>query len=200
MTQFERRKIPYKHVKGDVHGLFRVTKSGVDSVPSFIVAPSAALNRKNLSQLGLYAGKEFSAKTNIGPYTGALLGTYDSARAASTSNEAEENKENTMLLVRETKEQQYELIDGQKAEAPYLSLCNDPKGTGMETNVRPSKFGVLYTTTRIPAFDLNKPLEENIKSELLWDYGPKYWKNRAPRPKKEISKSMRNGRKKASNR
>ena len=177
---YELRPLAYSHVKnGSVYGVYRKSSGGP---PVFVVAPSAALLRKGLHQLGLYAGVDLPSNASLGRYEGDVLGTFRTAAEASRSDvaEREDKRGNTMMLVRKNRTGEFELVDGTHAPPPYLSLCNDPRGTRLAQNLRATEFGGMYTTCRVPAFDVNATLYANANAELLWDYGSTFWRNVQP--------------------
>ena len=63
------------------------------------------------------------------------------------------------------------VINGERAPLPTLSLVNDPHGTRFHNNVHVSEWGYMRATATIPPFDLTKPLDQNICSELKDSYG-----------------------------
>ena len=68
------------------------------------------------------------------------------------------------------------MLDGEHGGAPFIQLCNDPRNTRLGANTALSDHGWLRVThARIPAFDLDKTLEQNAQSELRFDYGDHYW-------------------------
>ena len=170
------RPIKYAHVEeGVIYGVFPPSWSE----PLIVVAPSAALLRKGLHELGIYAGRAYKTNTSLGQYEGKLLGRYGSAKDAGNSEEAvrEDARGNTMLCVCKRKNGEYHLIDGSQAPPPYFSLCNDPRGTRLQQNLRTTEFGTFVTTQNVPAFDTTKSLYDNVNSELLWDYGKQFWRH-----------------------
>ena len=57
-----------------------------------------------------------------------------------------------------------------------MQLCNDPRNSRLTPNTELSEYGWLRVThARVPAFDLDKTLEENSGAELRWDYTDEYW-------------------------
>ena len=70
-----------------------------------------------------------------------------------------------------------DLVDGTHGSAPYVALCNDPRGTGRLTaNAGITDAGWLRVLhSRVSRFDPGKYLDENIDSELRVDYSSGYW-------------------------
>lgn len=180
--RFEVRPIQYPHVtNGVVYGVYRVGAAA--QAPLFVIAPSAALLRRGLQQLGVYAGIDFPSNMNVGAYEGNVMGTFDKPHEAASSREAarQEHRGNTMMLICKNKQGKYDLIDGRGCGPPYLSLCNDPRGTTLKSNLRSTDFGTFYTTNKIPSFDLSRSIYANGASELLWEYGNSFWRPRSKR-------------------
>ena len=68
------------------------------------------------------------------------------------------------------------LLDGEGYGPPYVHLCNDPRNTALEPNADLTDAGWLRIThARVPPFDLGRTLDQNIHSELRFDYGEHYW-------------------------
>ena len=70
----------------------------------------------------------------------------------------------------------WDLVDGTHGGPPYISLCNDPRGTALQPNCDITDAGWLRVLhSRVSRFDPGKYLDENIDSELRVDYSSDYW-------------------------
>lgn len=177
-VEYTVRKVRYAHSPSGY--VMTVTANGAD-VPLFVIAPSAALQRLSTPkhEIGIYAARTLRHLEHLGKYTGTILGTYDNASLASRSSAASsaERDGSTMLLVTMASGGGYDLIDGREATAPYLCLMNDPANTGLTANVLSDGKGFFVRKKRgVKAFDFDVPLDQNAASELLWEYGAKFWK------------------------
>ena len=149
--------------------------------PWVVVAKSALLDRIGKNGLGLYAAKPFKNGDYIGQYDGEEVGKFPTRDAALQSSQAVQRLKrgnDRLITVRVRGEPGFTLIDGESGGAPYIQLCNDPRNIGhVRANTDMSEFGYLRVThARIPAFDLDKTLQENLASELRWSYGDEeYW-------------------------
>ena len=66
----------------------------------------------------------------------------------------------------------FDLLNGETGGPPYIQYCNDPRGTRLKANTQLTDGGWLrITAARVPPFDLEKTMEENVASELRWEYG-----------------------------
>ena len=68
-------------------------------------------------------------------------------------------------------------MDGESSGAPHIPMVNDPRGTALTPNAEITEGGYLRIVhARVPAFDLERTLQENARSELRIEYGSRYWK------------------------
>lgn len=144
-----------------------------------MVAESAILRRLGKSGLGLYAARSFTEGDYIGKYEGRTIGHHSTQYTALTAPETRRllrRSHDKLVVVRSSTGPGFDLIDGENAGPPYLQMANDPRGTRLQPNVEVTQAGWMrVTATRIPAFSLKRTLEENIQSELRWNYGQDYW-------------------------
>ena len=83
---------------------------------------------------------------------------------------------NGLVALRVHRQPGYRLIDGVSGTAPYIQLANDPKGTSYGANALLSEGGKFKARARfIPAFDVDKDIDKNIRAELRWEYGDDWW-------------------------
>ena len=144
-----------------------------------VVAESAILRRLGRRGMGLYAGRAFTEGQYLGKYEGALVGHYDTRRDALTAPETRRllrRGHDKLVAVRAAHGPGFDLLDGESAGPPYLQMANDPRGTRLQPNVELTEAGWMRVLRgRVPAFSVDRSLEENINSELRWDYGDDYW-------------------------
>ena len=144
-----------------------------------IAKESAILRRLGRRGMGLYAGRSFTEGHYLGKYEGTLVGHYDTRHAALTTAETRRllrRGHDKLVTVRAAQGPGFDLLDGESAGPPYLQMANDPRGTRLQPNVEVTEAGWMRVTRgRVPAFSVDKNLEENINSELRWDYGDDYW-------------------------
>lgn len=146
--------------------------------PWVIVGESQILKSLGRTGRGLYAARSFARDALVGRYEGTVVGTYDSRRAAMDSDEARRlvHRGHDMLFTRKLPKGGVELLDGATAGPPHVPLVNDPRGTPLHPNAELTDGGYLRVVhARVPAFDLDKTLERNARSELRIDYGTRYW-------------------------
>ena len=147
--------------------------------PWVVVARSALLARLGVTGLGVYAARPFRQDEYIGKYDGSLVGHFGSREEAMTSAQARRlmrRGHDKLVTVRTSGSAGVDLLDGEHGGAPYIQLCNDPRNTRLGANAELSDYGWLRVTrARIPAFDLDKTIEQNLQSELRWEYGDDYW-------------------------
>jgi len=154
---------------------------GGDWKPWVLVVESCILRRVGARGLGLYAARGFKRDDLVGAYGGAVVGTYGSRREALASPECARlvRRGHDKLITRRPRDgvPGVELVDGdQGGGPPFLHRINDPRGTRLQPNVALTPGGwIQVTQRRVPAFDLDKTLEENIHSELRVSYGDDYW-------------------------
>jgi hypothetical protein len=128
--------------------------------------------------LGLYAARRFKKDDYVGRYRGDTKGWYRSRKEALDDPKTKElvRKGHDKLVTVRAKGGGVHLLDGDGYGPPYVHLCNDPRNTRLKANADLTDAGWLrITQTHVPAFDLEKTLEENAKSELRFSYGDEYW-------------------------
>ena len=144
-----------------------------------VVGESAILKSLGRSGMGLYAARSFSRDAIVGRYEGTVVGTYPSRQAALDSNEARRlvRRAHDKLITRRLPQGGVELVDGESSGAPHIPMVNDPRGTALTPNAEITEGGYLRIVhARVPAFDLERTLQENARSELRIEYGSLYWK------------------------
>ena len=145
--------------------------------PWLVRAPSALLARVGAHGMGLYAARRFKPEDVIGKYEGTVVNTYESREHALDSplvHSVARHGANKLRLMR-SPGGGWDVINGDGAPLPNLSLVNDPHGTRFHENVHVSEWGYMRATATIPPFDLTKTIEENIGSELKDSYGDEFW-------------------------
>ena len=159
--------------------IYRRVPGQSDFEPWVVVARSALLARLGVSGLGLYAARGFRRGEYVGRYDGRVVGHFPTREAAMASPQARRllrRQHDKLVTVRVSGQAGVDLMDGENGGAPYIQLCNDPRNTRLTDNTELSEYGWLRVThARVPAFDLDRTLEENVQSELRWDYTDDYW-------------------------
>ena len=147
--------------------------------PWIVVTRSALLARLGVMGLGLYAARPFRRDEYIGKYDGSLVAHFGSRQEAMASAQARRllrRGHDKLVTVRSSGSAGFDLLDGEHGGPPYVQLCNDPRNTRLAANTELSDHGWLRVShAKIPAFDLDKTLEQNAQSELRFDYGDHYW-------------------------
>ena len=147
--------------------------------PWVVIGESAILRSLGRSGMGLYAARSFARDAIVGRYEGTIVGAYPSRQDALDSPEAKRlvRRAHDKLLTRRLPQGGVELIDGETATAPHIPLINDPRGTALTANAELTDGGYLRIVhARVPAFDLERTLEQNARSELRIEYGSRYWR------------------------
>ena len=159
-----------------------IYRKGPDSTrfePWVVIAPSAIMKGLKRHGMGLYAGKSFKQGDYIGKYHGEVVGEYSSRKEAITAPEARDllmHGHDKIICVRANGKPGFQLLDGEEGSAPHIEFCNDPKGTRLKVNASITDGGWLRVLKgRVPAFRLDRTIEENINSEFRIDYGQEYW-------------------------
>lgn len=153
---------------------------GLADAPLVVITRSAALSRlgKADHHRGVYAGRALRGGDVVGRANGILLGTFDTELLACSSEiattESVCGNDKLIVLPSESRRGAFDLVDGSRCGAPYLSLMNDPRGTRLKANVA-LEGREFVTLGPVPAFTFDLPLQNNAQSELLWDYGPCFW-------------------------
>lgn len=146
--------------------------------PWVVVARSALLDQLGSTGLGLYAARKLKKGDVIGKYNGTVVGTYNSRSNALRSKRVRNLIESgrDMIVTRSAHPRGVEVVNGSTGSAPYLQYANDPRGTGYRANAFLSPGGYMTVAqSEIPAFDIDKSLTDNIRSEIRWSYGEDYW-------------------------
>jgi hypothetical protein len=135
------------------------------------------MNRVGKRGMGLYAGRRFKEGDIVGRYEGNVVGTYASKDTAINSNTVKRLVRGgaDKLRIMRSPEEGWDVVDGDNAPLPTLSLVNDPRGTRFNANVDVSEWAYMRCISNIPAFDLTRRLEQNIGSELKSEYGEAFW-------------------------
>ena len=153
--------------------------SGRDWEPWVVVARSALLDELGIVGEGLYAAQAFKKDDVLGRYDGTVVGsTFPNRNSAIRSREVRNLIESghNMIVTRSVRPRGVEVVNGSTAGPPYLSKANDPLGTRHRPNTSLTPGGFMKVDqSSIPAFDLEKTLAANVKSEIRWDYGKDYW-------------------------
>ena len=147
--------------------------------PWVVVAPSAIMARLGKRGKGLYAARGFRRDEYIGKYDGQVVGHYASREAALGSSAAQRRARrgvDKLITLRPPRGGGVDLVDGTHGGAPYISLCNDGRGTALQPNCDITDAGWLRVLhARVPRFDTSSSLDANIHSELRVDYSSDYW-------------------------
>jgi len=165
--------------EGKATYVFRRGPGKVRYEPWVVVAPSAILARLGKRGTGLYAARGFKRDEYIGKYDGQVVGHYASREAALGSSAAQRRARrgvDKLITLRPPRGDGVDLVDGTHGGPPYISLCNDPRGTALQPNCDITDAGWLRVLhSRVSRFDPGKYLDENIDSELRVDYSSDYW-------------------------
>ena len=147
--------------------------------PWVVVAPSALMVRAvGKRGLGLYAAKALKRDDYVGQYDGRVVSWFPTRAAALSASETRRllRRGHDNLITVRTQSPGFDLIDGENGSAPFVQMVNDPRGTALQANAELTDGGFLRVVhARVPAFDLNKTLDDNIHSELRINYGDEYW-------------------------
>ena len=163
---------------GTVTYVYRRAPGELYFEPWVVVGPSAILARVGARGLGLYAATAFRRDDYVGQYDGRVVGWYPTRAAALSAPETRRllMRGHDKLLTVRAQGPGFHLIDGEQCTAPYIPRANDPRGTALHANAEVTDAGWLrITQARVPAFDLQKPLADNIYSELRVHYDEHYW-------------------------
>ena len=166
----------WEHGPSPIQCVFRRIRGGWE--PWVIVARSAIMARVGREGLGLYAARSFKQGQFLGRYSGEVVGRFRNREEALASAGARRllAHGNDKLLTVVPARGGVELIDGESAGPPFFQRMNDPIGTRLSANVRVTSGGwVEVKQKRIPAFRMSKSVEQNIASELRFEYGSEYW-------------------------
>lgn len=146
--------------------------------PWVVVATSALMKRNGATGLGLYAARRFKRDDFVGRYGGTVVGTFAHREAALDSEECKRRvrQGHDKLMTRLAPGGGVELVDGERSGPPFLPRINDPRGTMLKPNVTLTPGGwIRVAQASVPTFDLDKGVDDNIASELRYEYGDEYW-------------------------
>jgi hypothetical protein len=160
--------------------VYRRSRASPQWRPWVVVAPSAIMAQLNLNGLGLYAARSFKKDDYIGQYSRhRVVNEYPTRNAAMTAPETRRllmRGHDKLLAVRKSNGPGFLLLDGEGGGPPYVERVNDSRNTRFQRNAVLTDAGWLRIVhSRVPAFDLEKSVEENIYSELRVDYQDEYW-------------------------
>ena len=179
-SEWDEAEVHYPHATSKkVTYVFRRGAPKHEWEPWVVVGESAILRSLGRSGMGLYAARSFARDAIVGRYEGTIVGAYPSRQDALESPEAKRlvRRAHDKLLTRKLTQGGVELIDGETATAPHIPLINDPRGTALTANAELTDGGYLRIVhARVPAFDLERTLEQNARSELRIEYGSRYWR------------------------
>jgi hypothetical protein len=173
-------EVDLRYDGGTIALVYRRTRGSCRFEPWVYVAPSAILRRLGAHGLGLYAARPFKRNDYVGQYPhDAVVGRYPTREAAREAPETRRllmRGHDKLVTVRAPNGPGFLLLDGEGGGPPHVERANDPRGTALAPNAALTDTGWLrITQARVPRFDLEKPLDENIYSELRYDYGDSYW-------------------------
>ena len=113
--------------------------------------------------------------TVIGKYSGLIVarGGTDAAAARAASPLAASGRTHLACVKRGT---EWVVIDGAAADIlPFMHCANDPRNTGQTAACVLTEHGTLRARRGVPALDLGRPFEEQVASELSFNYGARFW-------------------------
>ena len=173
-------EVDVRHHGSTVTYVYRRAQGQERFQPWLVVAPSAILRRLGVDGLGLYAARGFKRDDHVGQYQGRVVGRYrtrqDALEAAETRRLLRRGHDKLVTVRAPRGAAGVHLLDGEGYGPPYVHLCNDPRNTALEPNADLTDAGWLRIThARVPPFDLGRTLDQNIHSELRFDYGEHYW-------------------------
>ena len=95
--------------------------------PWLVIAPSAVMNRVGRRGMGMYAGMRFKDGDIVGRYEGNVVGTYASKDTAINSNTVKRLVRGgaDKLRIMRSPEEGWDVVDGDSAPLPTLSLVNE---------------------------------------------------------------------------
>ena len=147
-------------------------------VPWTVVAPSAILNRNGIRANGLYAARSFTNGRVVGHYPRTQTWQFDSRQDQNLIDFARQlvlSGSDKLITVRNYPSGVL-LVDGSGGGNAEVQMVNDPKGTRLHANATIGPTGIMkVVASSVPAFCLDKSLDENIRSELRIDYGEDFW-------------------------
>lgn len=168
----------WEHGPSPVQCVFRKGRGGWE--PWVIVAESALMNRVGKRGLGLYAARRFRRDEFVGRYGGSVIKAFANRGEALASPECMRlvrRGRDKLITRRVSQGSGIELVDGEGGQPPFLHRTNDPRGSGLRSNVELTPGGWLKVIQReVPAFDIDANLDANIRSEIRFSYGDDYWR------------------------
>lgn len=167
----------WEHGPSPVQCVFRKGRGGWE--PWVIVAESAVMNRAGKRGLGLYAARHFRRDEFVGRYEGRVIRAFVNREEALASPECMRlvrRGRDKLITRRVSNDSGVELVDGEDCPPPFLHRINDPRGSGLRSNIELTPGGWVKVIQReVLAFDLDAGLDANIRSELRFSYGDDYW-------------------------
>ena len=172
-------ELNWEHGPSPVNCVFRRVR-GDSWEPWVIVARSAVMQRVGRRGLGLYAARGLRQDDFVGLYDGRVVGRFASRRSALESpacTRLVRSGHDKLITRRRSQGAGVELVDGESGGPPFLHRMNDPRGSGMRSNVELTPGGwVKVIQRRVPVFDLQSGVDANIGAELRLAYGEEeYW-------------------------
>ena len=160
--------------------VYRRSRASPQWMPWVVVAPSAIMARLDIQGLGLYAARGFKRRDYIGQYShDKVVNEYPTRQAAMAAPETRKlllRGHDKLITVRKQNAPGFLLLDGEGGGPPHVERANDPRNTTLSCNAFITDAGWLRVSHfRVPAFNLEKSVEDNIKSELRIDYQQEYW-------------------------
>lgn len=165
-----------------VHRVTRVERSPTPGelqfVPWLLVAPSVLLARLGIEGRGLYALRPFVRGDCIGKYDGQQVGTPQPDSRSAVQQPAVQQlvqSGNVYLMVVRKAPKENVVIDGTFSKS-FLQFGNDPTGTRRQASCQLTAGGyVRVLQEHIPAFNMERCLLDNARSEILLCYGDGFW-------------------------
>jgi hypothetical protein len=178
-SEWDTVTVAYGHGPSPVTYVYR-REGSTGWEPWLVVAESAIMERLGRRGNGLYAARAFANGSYLGRYSGELIGHYGTRQEALEAPETRrlaQRGRDKLVVIRSAQGRGFDLIDGDRAGPPHLEMANDPRGTRLGANVNLTDAGWMRVESSrgVPPFDLSRSLQDNIRSELRWEYGEDYW-------------------------
>lgn len=174
---FDVATLHWEHGPTPIQCVFRRGRRGWE--PWVVVAESAIMRRAGKTGLGLYAARSFRRDEYVGRYDGKIVGEYatrDEALASTACKRLVRRGKDKLITRRRREGPGVELVDGADGPPPFLHRINDPRGSGKRSNVDLTPGGwIRIRQRRVPAFDIDRGVDDNIDAELRFSYGDDYW-------------------------
>lgn len=157
-----------------------------DWIPWLYVRPSRLLESLGVWGRGVYAARSFPVNTVLGRYSGYILGRSSDVGdwspymidvrgwALDTERPLQSDEEQQALFSQTVFREDLHPYPGMHAH-----LINDPHGTNRQPNCVASWGGIVSTTRRVPRCVFDAVGRPSAESELLIEYGSRYWKQHA---------------------